>query len=535
MNPPKRSDSLLTALARLAIVIRPSLRGRVFALLAGLTICACAGATATYWLARHYLDATDMLRQVNLGQQVSSVRLSEQLWALESEALAARQDSSRLDLFESRQDTVARTLLVMHASEPLEAGREIIDRMDREVRQQVATLRELAGSRPGEGAGLVARAARHRQQAQEEAAALFALHGRDADLGVQSMRSLAKVATTGSLLAIPAGAVLGLLLGWVLLRQVLGPIRRLALGAVLAPVADAQSPEQHEGQGPDGQAAAEAPSAGQAANADEVRAVGELVQNLLRDVDQTHAELQVSRQHLIQAEKLALVGKLAAGVAHSVRNPLTSVKMRLFSLEKSLDLSPVQREDFEVISEEIRHLDTIVRNFLEFSRPPKPKFQHMSLSGVVDMTLQLLKHRLETYGVDVRLVREAPLPGVDLDPEQIKEALVNLILNACDAMGENGRIEIVEQTGFMDPLGRVAMVQLTDSGPGIPPELAGQVFQPFFSTKEEGTGLGLAIAQRIMEEHGGYIHLKPAHPGEGAPGASFLIVLPLREKVWLRS
>ena len=222
MNLTKGSDSLLTTLARLALVIRPSLRGRVFALLAGLTICACAGATATYWLARHYLDATDVLRQVNLGQQVSAVRLSEQLWALESEALAARQDHSRREQFEKRLVAVTRTLLIMRASEPLEAGRG------------------LAESRPGEGAGLVARAARHRQQAQEEATALFALHGRDADLGVQSMRSLAKVATTGSLLAIPAGAVLGLLLGWVLLRQVLGPIRRLALGAVLAPISDPQ-------------------------------------------------------------------------------------------------------------------------------------------------------------------------------------------------------------------------------------------------------------------------------------------------------
>ncbi len=543
------SESITTALARLAIIVRPSLRGRVFALLAGLTLCACAGATATYWLARHYLDATDILRRVNLSQQVSSVRLSEQLWALEADALAARRDPARRERFEQLQLEVARTLLVVHSSEPLEAGRVLLDRMEEGFRDQAAALRaslaEPEGS-PG-AASALARAAGHREAAQEAASELLALHGRDADLGVQSMRALAKVATTGSLLAIPMGAVLGLLLGWVLLRQVLGPIRRLALGAALAS-ASAPGSAQDAAQGADpgavppalGEARADAPDM---AGSDEVRAVGELVHSLLRDVDQTQALLQVSRQHLIQAEKLALVGKLAAGVAHSVRNPLTSVKMRLFSLERSLDLSPMQREDFEVISEEIRHLDTIVRNFLEFSRPPKPKFQHVSPSDVVDMTLQLLKHRLETYGVDVRLVRERTLPEVDVDPEQLKEALVNLILNACDAMGENGRIEIVEEVGFMDPLGRVAILQLTDSGPGIPPELAGQVFQPFFSTKEEGTGLGLAIAQRIMEEHGGYIHLKPsaapqqAEQGEqeARRGATFLLVLPIREKVWLRS
>lgn len=547
------SETLNTALARLAIIVRPSLRGRVFALLAGLTLCACAGATATYWLARHYLDATDILRQVNLSQQVSAARLSGQLWALESEAQAVRQaaagpDSSgrvsaRRARFEEIRQRVDREVVVAHAGEPLEAGRELLDRMHGLLADQVAALRAHMEAPPGgrEAGQALERAANHRQAAQEAAAELLALHGRDADLGVQSMRSLARVATTGSLLAIPMGAVLGLLLAWVLLRQVLGPIRRLALGAALASASEAAT---EHGAAPSEALPAAVPAASPVvAGSDEVRAVAELVQSLLRDVDQTQALLAASRQHLIQAEKLALVGKLAAGVAHSVRNPLTSVKMRLFSLEKSLDLSPMQREDFDVISEEIRHLDTIVRNFLEFSRPPKPKFQHVSPSDVVDMTLQLLKHRLETYGVEVRLVRERALPEVDVDPEQLKEALVNLILNACDAMGENGRIEILEQTGFMDPLGRVAILQLTDSGPGIPPDIAGQVFQPFFSTKEEGTGLGLAIAQRIMEEHGGYIHLKPqaqAQAGEpGEPearrGASFLLVLPIREKVWLRS
>jgi signal transduction histidine kinase len=315
----------------------------------------------------------------------------------------------------------------------------------------------------------------------------------------------------------------------VLLRQVLGPIRQLALGMALNSSQQAALSTQDQSQRGDGAAD---PSGQPAGQSDEVRAVGELVAGLLRDVDQTQALLKASREHLIQAEKLALVGKLAAGVAHSVRNPLTSVKMRLFSLERGLDLSPGQREDFEVISEEIRHLDTIVRNFLEFSRPPKPKLQNVSPSDVVDMTLVLLKHRLEIYGVDVRLLREQPLPPVDLDPEQLKEVLVNLILNACDALGENGRLEIYEHTGFMDPLGRVAIVQLTDSGPGIPPDVAESMFQPFFSTKEEGTGLGLAIAKRIMEEHGGYIHLKPSDRGQGA---CFILVLPIQEKVWLRS
>lgn len=514
-----------TALKRLAMSVQPSLRGRVFALLAGLTLCACAGATATYWLAQHYLYATDILRQVNLGQQVGVLSLSEQLSGLEADALAARQDAERASEFREREATITRALLQLRASEPLDAGIELITRIDEGFRQQDKALRELVQSQPGQGALIVAEAARHRQAAQDAGKELFALHTRDADLGVSAMRRLAHTATTASLFVIPAGAVLGVLLGWVLLRQVLGPIRRLALGAAMAGAAG--------GAAQAGEGAAAEPQEGQdGGQSDEVRAVGQLVAGLLRDVDETQALLKESREHLIQAEKLALVGKLAAGVAHSVRNPLTSVKMRLFSLEKSLDMSPGQREDFEVISEEIRHLDTIVRNFLEFSRPPKPKLQRVSPSDVVDMTLVLLKHRLETYGVDLRLERELPLPPVAADPEQIKEVLVNLILNACDAMGENGRITIREESGFMDPLGRVAIIQLTDSGPGIAPEVADNLFQPFFSTKEEGTGLGLAIAKRIMEEHGGYIHLKPSERGQGA---CFVLVLPAQERSWLRS
>ncbi len=132
-------------------------------------------------------------------------------------------------------------------------------------------------------------------------------------------------------------------------------------------------------------------------------ALRQRVHSLIENVDQTQSELQQSREHLVQAEKLAMVGKLAAGVAHTIRNPLTSVNMRLFSLERSLELSQTQREDFEVIAEEVRHIDNIVQNFLEFARPPKLKIQRISPSEVVDMALQLLRHRLESYGVQLEL------------------------------------------------------------------------------------------------------------------------------------
>ena len=250
------------------------------------------------------------------------------------------------------------------------------------------------------------------------------------------------------------------------------------------------------------------------------------MRGLLHDVDETQTQLEKSREHLLQAEKMALVGKLAAGMAHSIRNPFTSVKMRLFSLSRSLQLNETQQEDFDVISEEIRHIDTIVQNFLEFSRPPKLQMQSISPSTVVDATLQLLEHRLNSYDVAVAVHRKGHLPSVQGDPEQLKEVLVNIVVNACEAMVQGGAIVITEEKAYAPPLGKVAVIRIADNGPGISTSLQDKILQPFFTTKEEGTGLGLSIAARIIEEHDGWLDVTSIE-GEGT---TFIITLPTKEK-----
>jgi len=258
---------------------------------------------------------------------------------------------------------------------------------------------------------------------------------------------------------------------------------------------------------------------------DEVKAISRSVHDLIEAAGQTHIELERSREHLLQAEKMAMVGKLAAGMAHSIRNPLTSVKMRLFSLSRSLKLTDYQKEDFDVISEEIRHTDTIVQNFLEFSRPPRLKMQQVSPSVVVDMGLQLLEHRLKSYDVTVDVIRKHPLPEIQADPEQLKEVLVNLMINACEAMEQGGSIVIQEEEALAPTMGRAAVIRLKDNGPGISESICDKIFQPFFSTKEEGTGLGLSIAFRIIEEHQGRLDVQ-SKEGEGS---TFIITLPIKE------
>ena len=259
------------------------------------------------------------------------------------------------------------------------------------------------------------------------------------------------------------------------------------------------------------------------ATGNEIKALRLSVHGLMEDADQTYTELMKSREHLVQAEKLALVGKLAAGMAHSIRNPFTSVKMRLFSLGRSLDLTEYQKEDFDVITKEIKHIDTILQNFLEFSRPPKLIMQSFSPSNVVDQSIQLLEHRLKSYDVTVKVVRQDPLPRINIDPEQIKEVLVNLIINACEAIRHHGRILISEEIEKNSRGREFATIRISDNGQGISQTDIDKVFEPFFTTKEEGTGLGLSIASRIIDEHGGILEVTSAKDG----GTTFTITFPI--------
>ena len=313
----------------------------------------------------------------------------------------------------------------------------------------------------------------------------------------QSSRARAVQLRGIAAVAIVFDLLLAALLVTIMVKEILGPIRKLA------------------------QAVAREGLSTHSENI--VKVLSSSVYDLLQNMDDTQSELKKSRENLLQAEKMAMVGKLAAGMAHSIRNPFTSVKMRLFSLGRSLELSGPQHEDFDVISGEIRHIDTIVQNFLEFSRPPKLMVQAVSPSAVVDATLQLLSHRLNAYEVAVNLQRKRPLPEIAADPEQLKEVLVNLIVNACEAMARGGSIAISEGEENYQTLGRAAVIRLRDNGPGIPESIQDKVMQPFYTTKDEGTGLGLSIARRIINEHRGRLDMI-SQPGMGT---TFIIALPI--------
>ena len=295
--------------------------------------------------------------------------------------------------------------------------------------------------------------------------------------------------------------VLAALLGVMLVTQVLAPIRRLTQEAASF---DDSVPEGNE-----------------------VNALSKRVHGLMEDMDRTRSELQQSKELLMNSEKMALVGKLATEVAHSIRNPMTSINMRLFSLARSLQLNATQREDFDVVSEEMRRLDNIVRNFLEFSRPHKLQKQRINIGDVISMALDLLAYRLKLHAVTAKWVPDDTLPMVEADSELIKEVFVNLVVNACEAMENGGDIEITAEAEMTEKIGRAVIIRVKDNGPGMSEEVQARALEPFETTKPDGTGLGLFIVVRIVEEHGGQLKIVSAE-GEGT---TFVIALPAVKEV----
>ncbi len=300
--------------------------------------------------------------------------------------------------------------------------------------------------------------------------------------------------------ALPITVFLSIFLMITLIRNILGPIRRLAHETALVKEPGLQG--------------------------NDVQILTHEVHDLMEDFQQTKSKLGMREDQLLQAAKLASVGRLAASVAHSIRNPLASVKMRLFSLQRNQALSETQLEDCRVISEEVRNIDTVLRNFLEFSRRPKLELTTISPSEIVDMAVDLVRPRLESSKIELQLVRAGWLPEIQADPAQLKEAIVNLLVNASESMEESGRIVIQEEHADAPPQGPTLIIRFNDNGPGIPEAIQNQIFHPFFTTKGEGTGLGLSITKRILEEHGGSI----AFESSSAQGTSFAIMLPVKEE-----
>jgi signal transduction histidine kinase len=242
------------------------------------------------------------------------------------------------------------------------------------------------------------------------------------------------------------------------------------------------------------------------------------IQHVVRRVAEVADRLQQHQREMLRAEQLSAVGQLAAGMAHEIRNPLTSIKMLVEAGLRSHKPRPVTVENLNVIHTEIARLERTVQAFLDFARPAALQRSVWDLRDVVRQAVELVRARAQHQKVTIELhVPEEPL-NVDVDRDRVCSVLVNLLINALDVMPQGGRLEVK-----LSGSARLGLeLTVADTGPGISPEVAGRLFTPFSSTKPTGSGLGLSICKRVIEEHGGSI--TAANRAEG--GACFSIRLP---------
>lgn len=291
----------------------------------------------------------------------------------------------------------------------------------------------------------------------------------------------------------------------------------------------------------------------------------ERLEENVQSLERTNRKLLQARDELVRAERLASVGRLAAGIAHEVGNPLNSILSLLDLLRQRRDESLVDH-----LESEARRIDEIINGLLDFARPEDAPVTPTDPVEVVAETIELLRVQGRLDALDVAVEDGTSGLLVEANPDQLQQVLLNLLLNAADAVEESEgdseiRIRVVADTFGVDPIDRdyavrrsedpegvdyrhlrraeeppgqfrrpsldeddpVARVEILDTGPGLAPEAQAQIFQPFFTTKEpgEGMGLGLAIAARLTEQMGGVVEVRDCPEG----GAVFAVILPTAE------
>ena len=228
-------------------------------------------------------------------------------------------------------------------------------------------------------------------------------------------------------------------------------------------------------------------------------------------------DLKRTQDKLIQTEKLAALGKLSAGIAHEIRNPLTSIKVLVHSLSQKIKDTETKEKDIKVIEDEIERVNQIIKRFLDFARPKEPDFSPTDINRVLEDTITLLIPKFREQ--EIELEKKLPsIPNIRADKEQMKQVFLNLFFNAVQAMPEGGKLRV--KTALR---GQYIRIEIQDEGIGIPNQMKDKLFEPFFTTKEEGIGLGLSIVKRIVGEHKGLIKVDNTHP----KGAIVTIEFPL--------
>jgi len=243
------------------------------------------------------------------------------------------------------------------------------------------------------------------------------------------------------------------------------------------------------------------------------------------EVNRKTEEIRRGQEQLFHAEKLASLGRMAAGVAHEINSPLTGIvtfahlMLKRIPPEKKMD-----REDLEVIIEQAERCSRIIKGLLGFSRAIPSEKTEIDINATIRQTIDIIRNQAKFHNVKIHLDLDPELPRVRGDASQLQQVYMNLLINAADAMNDRGEVHIATRE-VSDNGKSFVEIEFTDTGPGIPEEYLGKLFEPFFTTKPvgKGTGLGLAVSHGIIKKHGGYIRVKSS-PGKGT---SFYLRIPV--------
>jgi two-component system, NtrC family, sensor kinase len=248
-----------------------------------------------------------------------------------------------------------------------------------------------------------------------------------------------------------------------------------------------------------------------------------VLSNLEHDVEDRTAELRSAQDQLVRTEKLSALGKLSASVAHEINNPLAGILTFAKLVSRTLAEGPpddarraVLQKNLALVEREAQRCSAIVRNLLDFARERPIQKKPVDANAAIDEALSLIANQVAIQ--EITLVRDlAPVPPVLADFGQLRQAFVNVAMNACEAMGRGGRLAITSRA-----TGGMVELAFADTGPGIPPDRLRHIFDPFFTTKEKGTGLGLSVVYGIVERHGGKVTVDSAV----GVGTTFTVRLP---------
>ena len=238
---------------------------------------------------------------------------------------------------------------------------------------------------------------------------------------------------------------------------------------------------------------------------------------VIRDI----TEYKEMEDRLLQSERLAAVGNTVTHIAHEIKNPLLIIGGFARQLQKATELDDKARNKLNIIAEEVTRLEGMVAEMRDFVRPPAPQKTLGQVSDLVHEVLEFFQENFQEHHIQVKHQEDGSLPPVDFDPKQIRQVLINLFNNAVEAMPRGGELTVATRVN-----GPNLEISVTDTGEGMPPDVAANIFQPYYTTKEKGTGLGLAICSFIVkEQHGGCLEVQST-PGKGS---TFTIQLPLAE------